>query len=249
MLRSRDDILRDITELILLHQQGKLGGEKMPEDEHPPLDPSSAANYHYFTLPMALNYQRNSYALWESAHRTFNDPDTMDVFDPAAAAAMDAEELREKLLKHKVALQPNKQPAVWRTLCVTIMDQLDGDLRNLFRQNGNSVRRIKQHMMQHKKSFPYLGGDKIMNYWLYVMKQYTDADFPDRECITVAPDTHVLQSSAKLGIITEEEAAGPKARELAASRWEEMLQGSGLCPIDIHTPMWLWSRSKFAAPV
>ncbi|MEI0735990.1 hypothetical protein VQ056_03825 [Paenibacillus sp. JTLBN-2024] len=86
MLRSRDDILRDITELILLHQQGKLGGEKMPEDEHPPLEPSSAANYHYFTLPMALNYQRNSYALWESAHRTFNDPDTMDVFDPAAAA-------------------------------------------------------------------------------------------------------------------------------------------------------------------
>lgn len=88
-----------------------------------------------------------------------------------------------------------------------------------------------------------------MNYWLYVMEQYTDADFPDRECITVAPDTHVLQSSAKLGILTEEEAAGPKARELAASRWEDLLQGSGLCPIDIHTPMWLWSRSKFAAQV
>jgi len=249
MLRSREDILRDITQLIALHEQGKLGGEKMPEDEHPPLDAASAANYYYFTLPMALNYQRNSYALWESAHRTYNDPDTRDVFDPAAAAAMEAEELREKLLKYKVALQPNKQPAVWRTLCVTIMEELDGDLRNLFRQNGNSVGRIKQHITQHKKSFPYLGGPKIMNYWLYVMEQYTDVSFPDREQITVAPDTHIVQSSIKLGLITADEAAGAKPQELVAARWEGLLQGSGLCPIDIHTPMWLWSRGKFGVVI
>jgi hypothetical protein len=247
MLRSKEEILRDINRLITLHRQGKLGGEHMPEDEHPPLERSSAENYNYFTLPMALNYQRNSYTLWESARLTYGDPDTRDVFDPAAAAEMDMEELRAKLVKYKVALQPNKQPLVWRTLCVTIMEQLEGDLRHLFRMNENSVQRIKQYILLRKKSFPYLGGNKIMNYWLYVMEQYTDTSFVDREYITVAPDTHVVQSSIRLGLITAEEAAGPRVQELVAVRWEEVLRGSEYCPIDIHTPMWLWSRGKFAA--
>lgn len=44
--------------------------------------------------------------------------------------------------------------------------------------------------------FPYLGGNKICNYWLYVMEQYTDVKFIDRENITVAPDTHVIQAKA-----------------------------------------------------
>ena len=33
---------------------------------------------------------------------------------------------------------------------------------------------------------------------------------------------------------------------LIAKRWEEMLEGTDLKPIDVHTPMWLWSRGKFA---
>lgn len=41
------------------------GMDKMPEDENPALDKSTKENYLYFTLPMALNYQRNSYMLWE----------------------------------------------------------------------------------------------------------------------------------------------------------------------------------------
>lgn len=38
----------------------------MPEDENPALDKSSKENYLYFTLPMALNDQRNSYMLWNA---------------------------------------------------------------------------------------------------------------------------------------------------------------------------------------
>ena len=33
----------------------------MPEDENPSLKIDSLENYLYFTLPMSLNYQRNSY--------------------------------------------------------------------------------------------------------------------------------------------------------------------------------------------
>ena len=53
--------------LLGAYKSGKLGGEKMPEDENPDLEKSSKENFMYFTLPMSLNYQRNSYVLWECA--------------------------------------------------------------------------------------------------------------------------------------------------------------------------------------
>ena len=91
-----------------------------------------------------------------------------------------------------------------------------------------------------------MGGNKICNYWLYVLEQYTDIEFVDRENITVAPDTHVIQASQKLGIISEEEAELSNVQIIIANRYEELLEGTDLKPIDVHTPMWLWSRGKFA---
>lgn len=231
--------------LLEAYKSGKLGGEKMPEDENPALDKSSMENYLYFTLPMALNYQRNSYALWEAANKTYRDTDTADVFDVKAVIAMEEVKLRDKLLKYKVALQPNKQPLIWKTICETVESDFDGDLRNLFKNNGYSVRNIKEYIAGNKKKFPYLGGNKICNYWLYVMEQYTDVKFVDRENITVAPDTHVIQASERLGIISPDEAKWANVQEVVAERWQEILKGTDLVPIDVHTPMWLWSRGKF----
>ena len=44
-------------------KEGKPGGEFMPEDSNPHLSKASNENFLYFTLPMVLNYQRNSYKL------------------------------------------------------------------------------------------------------------------------------------------------------------------------------------------
>lgn len=86
---------------------------------------------------------------------------------------MDELQLREKLLKYKEALQPNKQPVIWRTLCETIENDFAGDIRKLFCDNDYSVQKVKLYIAKNKKKFPYLGGTKICNYWLYVMEQYT----------------------------------------------------------------------------
>lgn len=61
----------------------------------------------YFTLPMALNYQRNSYVLWECANRMYRE-EKGRVFESKYAAGADEEELREILVRYRVALQPNK---------------------------------------------------------------------------------------------------------------------------------------------
>lgn len=244
-MNKRDEILTEVNKLVCAYKQGLLGGEKMPEDENPHLEKGSKENYMFFTLPMSLNYQRNSYVLWECANRMYADKEARRVFDNTEVCAMPEEQLRNYLVEYKVALQPNKQPLIWKKLCETIEEKLDGDIRNLFAANADSVKKIKDYINENKKDFPYLGGNKICNYWLYLMEQYTDVQFIDRENISVAPDTHVIQASQRLGVISEEEMLAAKAQQLVAERWAELLQGTGMVPIDVHTPMWLWSRGKF----
>ena len=246
---NRDEILEKTNKLVDAYKQGLLGGEKMPEHENPHLELSSNQNYMYFTLPMSLNYQRNSYVLWECANRMYADKDARKVFDSAEVCKMSDEKLRGYLVQYKVALQSNKQPLIWKKLCETIEHKLDGDIRNLFIINGYSVQKIKEYIKNNKKDFPYLGGNKICNYWLYVLEQYTDIEFVDRENITVAPDTHVVQASQKLGVITAEELKLSNVQIILAERWAVILSDTELKSIDVHTPMWLWSRGKFKVEI
>ena len=79
---NKEAILKKVEVLRLMWQKGLLGGEIMPEDENPNLEKNSLENYLYFTLPMALNYQRNSYTLWASANKTYKDKETNFIFNP-----------------------------------------------------------------------------------------------------------------------------------------------------------------------
>lgn len=81
------------------------------------------------------------------------------------------------------------------------------------------------------------------------MEQYTNVIFVDRKNITVAPDTHVIQASTKLGVITPEEAEKANVQHILAERWYEILDGTEYVPIDVHTPMWLWSRGQFGVEI
>ena len=248
-MNNREIILGKVNQLLYAYKQGMLGGEKMPEDENPHLEKYSKENYMYFALPMALNYQRNSYVLWECANKMYADKEAKIVFDSKEVCLIPMELLRDYLVEYKVALQPNKQPLIWKKLCETIENKFDGDIRSLFIENDYSVKNIKEYIHKNKKDFPYLGGNKICNYWLYVLEQYTDIEFIDRENITVAPDTHVIQASKKLGVISEEESQLSNNQIVLAEKWENILRDTDLKPIDVHTPMWLWSRGKFEVDI
>lgn len=245
-LRNGGAILSDVRRLLDMQKAGELGGFQMPEDSNPGFALSSRDNYHYFTLPMALNYQRDSYKLWAAAKITAEDSQTAFVFDPTVVNARGVSALRIALLQHKLALQPNKHTNTWFTLCCTIVDLFGGDLRNLFRQCGYDVVKLFATIRtEHKKRFPYLSGEKIVNYWLYVMSSYTDLVLTNRGELSVAPDTHVIQASVRLGLVDAALAATPKAREEISAAWRSLLKGTGIAPIDIHTALWLWSRNGF----
>lgn len=241
-----DNIIDKVDKLYKAYKDGKLGGEVMPEDKNPKLPISSMENYLYFTLPMALNYQRNSYSLWESAYMTYLDESTRFVFSPELVINSSFEDVQKALTKYKIALQKNKQTEIWIKLCKTFIELFDGDIRKIFYENNLDVNLIRDFIQKaHKKDFPYLSGTKICNYWLYVIYQYTDMRYINLECLTVAPDTHVIKSSHRLGIITDAELNKSNVQEIVIDRWNTLLKDSKLKPIDIHTPLWLWSRNGF----
>ena len=241
----KSDIIKKCEILMAMYKKGLLGGEVMPEDENPHLDISSLENVLYFTLPMALNYQRNSYTLWEGANKTYLDQKTNFVFDPVKVINSSFEDVQEALVKYKVALQKNKQTEIWIKLCHTFIDLFSGDVRKLFIDCEYDVNKIRSFIVSHKKDFPYISGNKLVNYWLYVIMQYTDIRYINPECLTVAPDTHVIKATHQLGLISDEEMESSNVQEIVIDKWNKLFSGTSYKPIDIHTPLWLWSRNGF----
>lgn len=243
---SDKNIIEKIDKIMEMYKRGELGGEIMPEDSNPHLNKDSLENYLYYTLPMALNYQRNSYTLWESALNTYIDKETNFVFNPEQCLKHSFEDVQKALTKYKVALQKQKQTEIWIKLCKTFMKLFNGDIRKLFDDLDNDIEKIKDFIQnKNKKEFPYLSGIKICNYWLYVIYQYTDRKYKNIHKITVAPDTHVCKATLKLGVITEEEFNSNDVQLIVAEKWEKLLEKTKYKPIDIHTQLWLWSRNGF----
>lgn len=243
--RPKGEVAQDAIALHRMWEKGTLGGEHMPEDVHPQLPPDSAELCHYLTLGMCLNYQRNSYKLWEACTSAYNVDADRWVFDPAKVCMSGQDALREVLVRHRVALQPNKHVANWYRVSDGIVGHGNGDIRKILKANDHDIDKIRSFIQENRKSFPYLAGNKICNYWLYVMWQYTSLPMCNREALTVAPDTHVLNASVRLGLLSPEDISASDAQEKCVSAWEEVLLETPFVPIDIHTPLWLWSRLKF----
>lgn len=243
---NKEEILKNVDILYGMWKRGELGGEVMPEDSNPHLKDDSLENYLYFTLPMSLNYQRNSYTLWESANKTYLDEETNFVFNPNEVIKRNFEEVQNALTKYKVALQRQKQTEIWIKLCNTFVELYNGDIRKLFDSMGNDVDKIRNFIQRDKKvKFPYLSGTKICNYWLYVIYQYTDRKYKNIEKLTVAPDTHVVKATHRLGLINDDELNRSDVQQIVIDRWNELFKNTKYKPIDIHTPLWLWSRNGF----
>lgn len=239
------EIVKVCRRILDAYKSGLLGQTVMPEDTNPGFsDFQIEERLAYFTLPMALNYQRDSYKLWEAALKTFEDSETKFVFDVHAISLKSEEEMRTALMKYKVALQPNKHVSTWRTIARTV-DENWGSFEKLVASVDSDFVQLKQIIqIDYKKGFPYLSGPKIFNYWSFILSTYGGVQLKNRDQIDIAPDTHITQCSVRLTVITQDESVS-LSKEQISSRWREVLKGSGIDPIDMHSPFWFWSRNGF----
>lgn len=211
---------------------------------HPDLAKSDRINYIYFTLPVSLNFQRSSPAMWAAAMKTYSDPETNYLFYPEKVVLESREKVQADLLKHKLSLQRNKHTDIWMTISKTLFEKYNSDPREIFRASQNCVVRAKNLLIENKKDFPYLNGLKMSNYWLYILSKYTDVKLRNMHKISIIPDTHVMQSSIKLGLSSLE-----STREEVEAIWEKLLYNSGLTPVEMHPVLWNWSRNNFLPSV
>ncbi len=240
-----NDLLKKCKKLLSAYKLGKLGQTRMPEDSSPRfLKSEREFQIAYFTLPMALNYQRDSYKLWEAALKTWNDKTTRKVFDVKKVTKMPDEELRTLLLGYKVALQPNKHIMTWKTIATTIVREWGSFESFMKATNGDFLELKKVVQQKQKKGFPYLSGPKIFHYWSFILGEYAGINLKNKEYIDIAPDTHITQCSVKLGVITQDEAIKLSKHEIS-ERWRKLLKNSGITPIEMHPPLWFWSRNGF----
>ncbi len=241
----KKEIVAKCRKLLRAYRSGELGDTRMPEEASPKFSPEEKeARLVYFTLPMALNYQRDSYKLWESALETFGDSETRQVFNVSESANLSEEKLRQLLLRYELALQPNRHIDIWSRVSKTIADNWKS-IGSLLQFADNDFLKLKHIVQeQYKKGFPYLSGPKIFNYWSFVIQEFGKVALDNSRYIEIAPDTHVIKGSIRLGVITENEAKG-LTKEKISEKWRRILSGSGINPIDMHSPLWFWSRNGF----
>ncbi len=241
---QQSDTLYRVQKLFQLFQEGKIPTLAQHE-VHPKLDPASRENYLYFTLPPCINFQRSSPAMWRSALATWNDPKTNYLFSPEKVVKKSRSVVQKDLTKHSLAVQKNKHTDIWIAICTTLNKLYENDPRKLLKAGNNDVAKIKQFIqVDQREHFTHLRGPKMTNYWLYILNQYTDVKLANMHEISIIPDTHVLQSSAKLGITGDQATA-----EEAATAWKALLVDSEITPIQMHPVLWNWSRNAFEPEV
>jgi hypothetical protein len=75
-----------------------------------------------------------------------------------------------------------------------------------------------------------------------MMQKTRKSEFP----YLSGPDTYILKATLKLGLCSSEVLNGTSDdRRAVAEAWETAMNGSGLAPIDVHTPLRLWSLAGF----
>ncbi len=231
--------------LLFAYSKGLLGQTRMPEDSNPGFTKDQQElRLVYFTLPMSLNYQRDSYKLWEAALNTYNDKETRIVFDLLKVTQLSDQILQSYLLCYKLALQPNKHIQTWKKLSHTI-HQHWGSITQMLQEHNSDFLLLQKTIQQtHKKEFPYLSGPKIFHYWCFILQEYGKIKLKNAEFIEIAPDTHITQCSVRLGVITQADSI-TLTKDQISQRWRKVLQGSGITPIQMHPPLWFWSRNRF----
>lgn len=229
--------------LLKAHKEGTIGNTVMPEDTNPGFSAKEREfRIAYFSLTMGLNYQRDTYSLWKAALATYNE--TPEVFDVKKVSKMSTATLRKKLIKHKLALQPNKHVHTWQTIARTIAKEW-GSFENMIQAVDQDFLKLKQAVqVTHKKGFPYISGPKIFNYWSSILNWYGQVPLKNVEEIEMAVDTHILKCSVVLKVITEKESTELDRTEIA-QRWRKALHGSGIAPTTMHFTLWFWSRNGF----
>lgn len=246
----------------LLHQAfattGIHGQREMPEDVTPAgVRRGSLEHILFITLTVAIDYQRDAVALWESSRLTYQDPATRYLFDPRALHENPPRKIIVDMQKYRLSKKPAKDAEIWRTVGVTFYKKWQGDPRNFLQDcEWDAVRilgrlKVDQHLYNNRprNDYPYLRGDKIGPLWLRMLRDNVGLkEIKNLDRVPIPVDIHVARATLALGIVKGSYKGDlGMIYEAIRKAWFESVDGlevdgRPMIALDVDEPLWHLSR-------
>lgn len=238
--------------------EGIHGVKMTPEDVAPAgIVLGSIDHILFVTLTVSIDYQRDASTLWESARKTFEDPETRYLFVPKLLHETSFKKIIADMQKYKLSKKPRKDAKIWKTVGVTFYKKWDGDPRK-FLENCNwdalvILERLREdfHIHNGKRipDFPYLRGRKIAPLWLRMLRDNVGINrFKNLHKVPIPVDIHVARATLATGIIRGRfECKVSEIFEEIRKVWFEVVKrvkvdDKEIVAIDMDKPLWTLSR-------
>jgi len=200
----------------------------------------------FVTFTTSLDYMRNAKALWESSLKTLKDDEVNWVFSPKEVESRGREELKNALLKHKLALKKEKDTDIWFQVSKTLNREFNGSVRKLFESFSFDVfKMFEKFKKDGKNKFPSISGVKVFPHWIRSLIEKKSLPFKNLEKLPIPVDVHVARATLTTGCITGKYSA-KGITETLRSRiievWNLALKGTRIIPIEMFRPLWLLSK-------
>jgi hypothetical protein len=237
----------------LFYTCGIYGRKDMPEDPLPEgVKEGSVEHLLFITLTVVIDYQRNADQLWESARKTFQDPETRYLFDPKMICETPFNKIVEDMQKYKLSKKPQKDANIWKTLGTTFYKKWGGNPLNFIKDCEWDAEKIlkRLHDKNEKSNYPYLSGPKIGPLWLRMLRDNARIDqLINLEKIPIPVDIHVARATLATGVVRGRFKGRLKeVSEYIRKAWFESVKGlrvknREMIALDMDKPLWLLSKN------
>ena len=237
---------------------GIFGKTDMPEDLIPKsIVKGSLEHILFITLTVSIDYQRDAPSLWQSARKTFEDPETRYLFYPVLLHETPASKIIKDLQKYGLSKKPRRDAGIWITLGETFYKKWNSDPRNFLEGCGWNSLLILKHLKRdmHLENgrwtydYPNLRGDKIGPLWLRVLRDNIGiTQLKNLEKVPIPVDVHIARATLTTGVVRGEyEGRLEDLFECVRKAWFESVEGlnTGTGPmiaLDVDEPLWHLSK-------
>jgi hypothetical protein len=222
---------------------GIFGHTTMPEDILP-LDVERGSLEHrmFITLTVSIDYMRDAEVLWAASRRAFEDKDTRYLFYPQEVALVDPARVARDLQRSGVALRPNQDGHIWRTVALTLLEKWQGDPLNLVKAAAHDARGVLR-MVRSELGFPFLRGPKISSLWVRMLRDNVGLQLSRMDQVPIPMDIHIGRATLSTGVLRGRfRGTLDQIRPYVEEVWAKGLEGSRFIPLDIDEPLWHLSR-------